>query len=231
MIAVITIAFSALTAYAQDKSILKLADEYAAALKNYQAQKSRLSIEGVISRGTAVSGRLDEIESLSDADYALLEKKMKGYLVNRQEILFIEPDLKFFINLSKTRGTKADIAFFDLMRQIRPDSVWAAYTEQQTDVTGCTRYGSGLLTGLYGKALQFKQNYPKSYTGDINEEIEGILSPFLEGTCACGNRAGVLKEFRLFIKTYPKDKNTRAIKKRLENLEKDKDFRFNCQSG
>ena len=96
----------------------------------------------------------------------------------------------------------------------------------QTDVSGCTIYGNGVLTTLYGKALQFKKTYPKAYIKDVNEEIDKILEEFIEGTCACGNRNSVLKEFRLFIKTFPNDKNTPRIKKRLTKLAKDKDFRL-----
>jgi hypothetical protein len=215
----------------QNKSILQLADEYSLALTKYERQKSRASVESVVRKGKAVGEKLDEIEALSVADYALLEKKMRGFDVNREEILFINPDAKFFARLAKTRGTKADAAFFALMRQIRPDNVWAAYVEQQTDVTGCGIYGNGALTRLYGKALQFKKTYPKAYVADINEEIREILEELTEGTCACGTRAGVEKEFRAFIKAFPNDKNTPAIKKRLANLKKIKDFRFNCQSG
>ena len=156
---------------------------------------------------------------------------MKGFVVNREEILFIKPDLKFFAQLSKTRGTKTDTAFFALTREIRPDNVWAAYYEQQTDVTGCTIYGSGALTSLYGKALRFKKTYPQAYVEDIDEEINEILRQFTDNLCACGGRDTVLKEFRLFIRTFPKDKNTPGIKKNLTKLQKRKDAGFNCQSG
>lgn len=229
-VAVFTLAAS-LTVYSQDKSILNLADEYSLALKNYQAQKARSSVESVIQKGKAVAANLVEMENLSDADYSSLEKKMKGFVINRTEIVFVEPDLKFFATLSKTHGTKADIAYFTLMRQIIPDNVWAAYIKPQTDYSGCTIYGNGVLTSLYGKALQFKKTYPTSYTEDIDEEITDILSALTQSTCACGSRASVEKEFRLFIQTFPKDKNTPSIKERLANLRKNKDFRFKCVSG
>jgi hypothetical protein len=217
--------------YSQDKSMLQLADEYSLALKKYERQKSKTSVESVLRKGEAVSAKLEVIEDLSDADYLLLEKKMKGFVVNREEILYIEPDLKFFAQLAKTRGTKSDVAFFALMRQIKPDNVWAAYIEQQTDVTGCTRFGSGLMTRLYGKALQFKRTYPKAYRAEIDEEISDLASKFNDNLCACGDRASVLREFRLFIKTFPRDKHTPEIKKYLKNVKSRKDFTYNCESG
>ncbi|MEP6903212.1 MAG: hypothetical protein ABJA66_15795 [Actinomycetota bacterium] len=222
---------SATFVYSQTKSILQLADEYSLVLREYEKQTSRRSVESVVRKGQVVGQQLEELEALSETDYALLEKKMKGFTVNRDEIVYINPDLKFFAELSKTHGTNADIAFFALMRQIKPENVWAAYIEPQTDYSGCTIYGKGLLTNLYGRAVQFKKNYPKAYTSDIAEEINKILEEFPVSRCACGNRESVLKEYRLFIKKFPKDKNTPQIKKRLTIIEKKKDFRFNCQSG
>jgi hypothetical protein len=224
-------AISVLPVGAQNKSVMSLADQYALALRQFQTHKTRASMEGVVRKGNAVGEKLSELEDLSEAEYALLEKKMKGFVVNREETVYVKPDLKFFAQLAKTRGTSADAAFFGLMREIRPDNVWAAYLEQQTDYSGCTIYGNGNLTTLYGKALRFKRAYPQAYVSYIDEEIDGISSKFTGDVCACGNIGSVEKEFRLFIKTFPNDKNTPAVKKGLANLKKNKAFRFNCQSG
>lgn len=217
--------------YSQDKSILKLADEYSIALEKYRRQKSRVSVESVLRKGQAVSEKIGVIEDLTEAEYSFLEKKMKGFVVNRREILYIEPDLKYFAELAKMRGTKSDVAFFALMRQFKPDNVWAAYIEQQTDVTGCTRFGSGLMTRLYKKALQYKRTYPKAYRVEIDEEISELVLSFNDNLCACGDRASVLREFRIFIKAFPRDKHTPQIKKYLKNIKSRKDFRYNCASG
>ena len=226
------IVFTGQTAvYSQDKTILQLADEYSLALEKYERQKSKTSIESLLRKGNAVSEKIWVIEDLSADEYALLEMKMKGFVLNREEILYINPDLKFFAQLAKTHGIKSDVAYFALMRQIRPDNVWAAYIEQQTDVTGCTRYGSGLMTGLYKKALRFKSNYPKAYRAEIDEEISELTSKFRDNLCACGDRESVLREFRIFIKTFPRDKQTPKIKKYLKNPKSRKDFRYNCDSG
>lgn len=121
--------------------------------------------------------------------------------------------------------------FFSLLNEIKPDSVWAAYIEQQTDFTGCTIYGNGMLTRLYGKALKYKKAYPKVFTKHIDDEISEILQAFSESSCACGSTNGVQKEFRLFIKSFPRDKNTPDIRKNLKDIIKRGDFRFNCKSG
>jgi hypothetical protein len=231
IIVLFVVLFGQSNAYSQTKSILKLAGEYSTALKVFQQKKSRASVESLLRKGNFVADKLDELQELNESDYAMLEKKMKGFVVNREEVIYVKPDLKFFRMLSKTRGTKADLAFFTVMREIRPDSVWTAYYEMQTDVTGCTIYGNGVLTRLYGKALQFTRNYPKAYAAEIHEEIRGILEKFDETVCACGERAGVLREYRLFIKTFPRDKNTPAIKRNLANIQRGNGSRFKCQTG
>lgn len=228
---VIYLAVSSATILAQDESLLTRANEYASALWRYQVKGNRRSVEGLINKGKYVDEKIEEIEALSEADYSLLKRKMKGFTVNREEILLIEPDLKFFLNFSRRHGTPVDIAYFILMRKIKPDDVGAAYIEQQTDYSGCTVYGEGLLSKLYGEILKFKRKYPYAYSGSIAEAKDEILEEFSENGCSCGNATGVVKEFRLFTRTYPKDKNTPKIRANLSQLKKPGFFRFNCHSG
>ena len=103
-----------------------MANEYALALKKIQRRKSKTSNESLIEKGSAVADQSGELESLSEGDYALLEKKMKGFVINREEIIFIKPTFEFFTQFSKTHGTKTDIAYFALMHEIKPDDVWKA---------------------------------------------------------------------------------------------------------
>jgi hypothetical protein len=110
--------------------------------------------------------------------------------------------------------------------------MWSAYIEQQTDYSGCTIYGKDILTRLYGKARQFRRQYPSAYNSDIKEEITDMKSEFTDGTCACGDSNGVIKEFQLFIKTFPGDEITPIAKKRLTDIQNKKTaIRFNCLSG
>lgn len=228
---VICLAVSSLAIPAQDKSLLTRSSEYARAFRRYQGNGNSRSVERLINTGKYVGEKIEEIEALSEVDYSLLKRRMKGFTVNREEILFIEPDLKFFLDLSRKHGTSADIAYFTLMRKVKPDNVWAAYREQQTDYSGCTVYGEGLLTKLNGEILKFKGKYPNSYSGSIDDAKDEILEEFSENGCSCGDANSVLKEFRLFIKTYPKDKNIPKIRTNLNQLKKPGFFRFNCHSG
>ncbi len=217
---------------AQDDSISGRADRYSIALKNFEKGKGKKSVESVYRKGQLVAEKLDELEKLNEADYASVEKKMRGFVVNRDEIIFVKPETDFFRNLSKKFGTKAGVAFFSFLGELKPDNVWSVCTEQQTDYSGCTIYGKGILTGLYGRAKQFRRQYPSAYAADIKEEIDKIKEKFTDGTCACGDVNGVVEEFRLFIKTFPADEITPAVKTRLKAVQnKQTSIRFDCQSG
>lgn len=106
------------------------------------------------------------------------------------------------------------------------------YIEPQTDYSGCTIYGDGKMTALYGKAKQFRKQFPVAYASDVNEAINDIKETFTNDTCACGENRSVVKEFELFINAFPKDAITLAVKKRLAEVkEKWTAFRFQCHSG
>ena len=210
---------------------MDLAHRYNLALKAIELRKSRSSLESVLRKGTLLSDKYDELEKLSETDYLRFKKKMRGFDVNREEIIFVEPDRMFFLRLANKIGTTADRSFFRLSAEIKPSNVWASYIEQQTDYSGCTIYGNGKLTKLYGRALRFKRTYPRAYTSYVNDEINSILEEFGESLCACGSRDLVIKEFSLFVKTFPQDKKTPAIRKILDDLKAGKKFRFDCHSG
>ncbi len=227
---VVGLFFSA-DAYGQSKAIISLATQYSQTLRKFENQKPRGGVELLHSKGRVIGEKLDELEALSENEYALVVKKMKGFVVNRSETVFVNPDVNFYKNLSKKYGTKADVAFFNLLGELKPDSVWSAYVEQQTDYSGCTIYGGGKLTALYGKAKQFKKQLPAAYASDVNEAINDIKETFTNDTCACGDRRSVIKEFQSFINAFPKDAITPAIRKCLAEVEqKQTSFRFQCHS-
>jgi hypothetical protein len=218
--------------YSQNKSILTLAEQYSQALIKFQKQKGRANLEGLLRKGNAVGEKLDEMESLSESNFSRLEKKMKGFVINRDETVFVKPDNVFFGKLATKRGTPADVAFFNLSRRYKPENVWSTFIEQQTDYSGCTIYGKGIFTDLYAQTKRFQRQYSFAYSGEIREMIDDLKSELTENTCVCGDRNGAAKEFRLFISTFPKDKITPLVKKRLKEIENKKtNLRFACHSG
>ncbi|MBV9240645.1 MAG: hypothetical protein JO314_01440 [Acidobacteria bacterium] len=213
------------------QSMLALATRYNASLREFERGHQTIPLERVLRKGKILSDKTDDLEKLSAADYATFKKRMRGFVINREEIVFTEPDANFFYRLALRRGTAADKSFFRLLREFKPYGVWPTHVEQQTDVTGCTSYGNGRLTRLYGHALNFRRSFPRSYASFVNQEIRDIREQFDPNLCACGGRESVIREFTLFVKTYPKEKKTSQIRATLRRLKYDKGFRFNCHSG
>jgi hypothetical protein len=92
----------------------------------------------------------------------------------------------------------------------------------ETDYSGCTKYGAATLTGLYRKLLRFQKMYPQAYRTEAALESEAILEKFNDDPYPCETREGVLHEYRLFVKTFPKDRNTPGIRTRLKKIELNK---------
>ena len=76
---------------------------------------------------------------------------MKGFIVNRYEVIVIVPDTAFFAALAKKYGTDKDNRYFQFRREWMPEGFWPVYINLQTDVGGCTRFGEGYLANLYKK--------------------------------------------------------------------------------
>lgn len=152
--------------------------------------------------------------------------------MNREEVVFVEPDVDFFKKLAKKYGKAADIAFFDLLKKYKPQSVWPVYMLQQTDVGGCTKYGTGTLTTLYGKVSKFKKKFKTAYQDDVREMMEELENQFTDWSCACGDANSVMKELKLFLSRFPKSPISPAVKKRLSSLKAGKSsFEFHCIGG
>lgn len=199
-------------------------------MKKIEAETGRTSLEPLVDFQNQFSLRLREVGELSEKDFKSFEKHMRGFLVNRDEIIFVKPDNKFFMNLSKKRGLPADVAFFELRNQLRPGGVWSAYTLPQTDYSGCTRFGTGKLTEFYGRLNSFKEKFQSAYVQIIDEELGYVVEALTVGTCACEDSLSATKEFELFMKTYPGAPITPKIQDRLSGTETSK-IRPNCISG
>ena len=218
----------------EDTAVFAAVDQYAEAIGKFQADTAiRGSLENVYRKGeAAASGLVPVLESLSPEGYDSIVKKMRGYVLNRDEGTFVVPDFKFYYGLAKKQGTDADIAFFSFMSDFTPDNVWPAFIVQQTDYSGCTNFGNGVLTDLYGKGINLSKKYPSAYKRDIDEAIEQIRDELTVSNCACGGMDSVIKEFELFIATLPADDLTPVVRQRLSNVKSRKStMRFSCISG
>lgn len=175
-----------------------------------------------------------QLERLSEDDFNLLRRTLKGIVINRFETLQCDPDSLFFLDLSRRYGTLADVKFFEFYRQTYPDpkSKWPIYMQGQTDLTGCTDFGNGKLVEIFERWRSFKINHPSDYVVPVKEILENVSQALATSTCACGAKETVERELQSFVQRFPEDALTSAISYRLEKLRSGlSDIRFSCISG
>lgn len=214
-----------------EESVLVLAAEYQSHLKEIESKNGPTSLEPLADFQNRFSTRLSEVEELSDDEFRKFEIRMRGFLVNREEVVFVKPDPRFFRKLAKDKGLPADIAFFDLLIKVRPDGVWSAYTQPQTDYSGCTLYGTGKPTELYGLLVSFKEEYPTAYVQMVDDELDYVINALTTGTCACEGLPSAIKEFELFIEKYPDAEITPRLRGRQSDADEKSKIRPFCISG
>lgn len=172
------------------------------------------------------------LESLSDAEFSHLQHELPGLLINREEIVFVKPDPDYFIRFSAAHGDAADRAFFAALKATYPDAVWPIYIEQQTDYSGCTRFGSMSLVDTYRAWSAFRHLYPDRYKAAAQTEVEAILEQLTGSTCACGDLVAVEKGLMQFNRAFPASRIRSKIDQRLQELREHRsDIRAHCISG
>jgi len=225
-------AFAATSPQAQLPTILKQADDYFSAVNGLMIGANKAAVEDVYHQGQAVAYRLvNVLESLSDTDYQSVETKMLGFSLNRVDSVYVEPDVVFFLSLSKNRGAAADKDFFVFLGGLKLKNGWPVYREWLPDNSGCTAFGRGVLTDHYRNATAFQKKYPAAYRTDIDEALGQLRREFSESTCACGDRESVTKEFALFIAAFPDDAIAPLVRKRMAEVKSAApSIRFKCTS-
>jgi hypothetical protein len=177
-------------------------------------------------------GREAVLESLPESDFRRLKRELRGALINRDEVVFVEPDIDYFVNLATTRGDRADKAFFAAMKMTYPESIWPVYEEQLTDYSGCTRFGSGDLVRTYAVWSEFQSRYPDRYNHGAAEQWESIRRELTDGTCACDDGTSVKGELDELLRAFPTSPDRSKIERRLLELDAGRSgIRFNCQPG
>jgi hypothetical protein len=181
----------------------------------------------LVSRGASHSF----LESRSEQEFAALDRELVGLVVTRDEAIVVEPDVAFFQRLA-ARGDPADRAFFAALVSTYPRSVWPVYLEQQTDVTGCTRFGSGTLVSAYFTWAAVRRQYPRRYVDAVGEHLEDIVKELTESTCACADQASVERELTAFSRRAPASDVRARVDARLAAVRSGRaDIRFTCKSG
>jgi hypothetical protein len=202
-------------------------------IARYQAAIKSGAIESAFNELTSLGETLPRVlESLSDRDFEQLQRDLPGAIVNREEILFVEPDVDYFVKLAASLGDAADRRFFVAFKMTYPESVWPAYAEQQTDYSGCTAFGSGKLVEAYRVWSQFQTDLPNRYAGGVRRELDRVSRELAESTCACGDPASIQSELQGFIQIFPNSPIRAKVEERLNALKTGKsDIRAGCISG
>jgi len=138
-------------------------------------------------------GSMNVLERLTAGDFQKVVLKMEGFLVNREETVYVEPDPGFFLALAKRFGDRASIDFFEAFRKTAPDA-WPVYIQQQTDYSGCARFGSLSLVETYGRWTAFRTEHPKRYSAEVAVFLRRVEEELTEGNCACEGKDAVLSE-------------------------------------
>ena len=172
------------------------------------------------------------VELLSDEEFARLERDVPGAVIGREEVVFVRPDPDYFVKLAAVRGGEADRAFFAALQATYPDGVWPSYVAQQTDYSGCTRFGSMSLVETYRAWSDFQRRYPTRYGEGAGREMNAVLEALTHSTCACGDMTAVDQELDSFVRTFPDSPAQPLVKQRLDAVRAGRsDVRASCLSG
>ena len=151
-------------------------DVYRSAITSAESGRSSRGIEAAFSALVSMREALMQVrsgqnvlESLPDEEFQRLGRDLPGAILNRDEVVFVEPDPDYFTRLAAARGDGADRAFFSAFKATYPESVWPLYVEQQTDYGGCTRFGSLTLVETYRTWFDFQRTFPGRYIAGAQE--------------------------------------------------------------
>ena len=238
---VAVLAFATSLAMAQPlQSGKAVIEAYRSAIASAQSGNSPRGIETAFSTLAPLREALTRVtedgntllESLSEAEFESLSRSLPGVLIQREEIVFVEPDTDYFARLAAAKGDDADRAFFSALKATYPESVWPVYIQQQTDYSGCTQFGSMALVEAYRTWSEFRGKYPSRYLAHAKAESDKVLEELTTSTCACGNADGIVRELEQFQARFPKSPVRSKIDARLKALRAHRsNIRANCVSG
>lgn len=239
-IATFAIFFAVSVAIAEIQAPEEIAvNKYRSAIGAAKSATSPKSIENAFSALASLRDALmhvtkdrnNVLESLSDTEFADLQHALPGVLLRREEVIFVKADVDYFAQLASAKGDPADRAFFRALKVTYPNSTWPIYLLQQTDYSGCTRFGSLSLVETYRMWSEFQKRYPDRYEIPVKMELDAVLNKLLS-TCACGDAADIVKELEQFRMEFPGSPMQSRIDVRLKDVqERRPTVRTNCISG
>jgi hypothetical protein len=157
---------------------------------------------------------------------------MAGFLVNRNEVEYAQPDPAFFLARANAQSDTASIAFFEAYHQTVPQGILPVCFEPMTDYSGCIKFGSLTLVESYGRWTGYRAAYPKRYALQSRDFLKRIETILTSGDCACGDKESVLKELNAFVAAFPDASITARVRQRAGAVESDQaHIRYRCSPG
>jgi hypothetical protein len=236
LVATLTAAFFLQLSTAEREAV----DAYRAALAAVEAREQGATLEDVFQRArgvrdallTSATGTPSALERLTPDAFAQLQRDLRGLVVNREEVLIVEPDAGFLLALAEKFGTPADRRFFSAYKATYPESVWPVYVEQQTDYSGCTAFGSGKLVDTYRLWAEVERELSGAYNTHARAERLKVESELATSTCACGDGPSVERELQQYVDAISASAATPAIAARLREIKEGRsNIRLRCISG
>jgi len=214
-------------------------ETYRSAIRSAASGRSTRGIESTFSALASVRDALTEVrngqtvlESLPDEDFRRLGRDLPGVVITRGETVYVTPDVDYFMALATARGDGADRAYCAALKATYPKSVWPVYVDQQTDYSGCTRFGNLSLVDTYHIWSDFQRRFPRRYVTGAKREIDAAMEHLTKSTCACRDKAAVEQELQRFLHDFPTSSIRVKIDQRLDALRAGRsDIRLNCISG
>lgn len=202
---------------------------YVAELARVETAKQPQSLEPLIARADAVQASLMEvsagpsgealIETLSEPDFKALQQRLRGLHLQRGMEIFVQPQPEFFAALAARNGRAADRDYFALYREYWGPQLFPIYMEPRARVIGCVKYGDGLISRLYAGWSDYARRHPQDYRTAVQQQLRDFEELVSLGTCACGDRAGVVRELRGFVERFPSNPAGPAAIQRAKELE------------
>ena len=214
-------------------------DFYRSAITSAESGRSSRGIEAAFFALVSMREALMQVrngqnvlESLPDEEFRRLGRDLRGAILNRDEVVFVEPNPDYFTTLAAARGDGADRAFFSAFKATYPKSVWPLYVEQQTDYGGCTRFGSMTLVETYRTWFDFQRTFRGRYAAGAQKETDAVIEQLTTSTCACGDLASVERELQRFRRRFPTSPARTKIDQRLQALRaRRSEIRTSCVAG
>ena len=159
------------------------------------------------------------VEGLPESEQDSLRTALRGVNVFISDYVFTEPDTKFFLELAKSHGRQADLAFLN---------AYAGRELGSESVQDCVHFGMDLIVNQHHAWVEFRRRYPRDYVRFVDEEARSVIGELM-GTCACGDAASVAAELAHFLKRFPDDASAPQVRDRLATVRNGtSSMTFNC---